>query len=185
MVPLETLQGETSPFGCRTWIWQAKRFVSEEGCRARSSHITPTCAAHSLGKVRSAFKSGTKSSYCLKNIFPWEEARSQARYLLSEAKILCSPHSHWPRTKIWLLTNTPKNTPPKLWCFVLMWLCRSYSRQPRASPLPRPAFPLQDFFGEMPTDAALQVVPAWPGRGSPSSPAQPGRAGDKWMSKPS
>lgn len=35
----------------------------------------------------------------------------------------------------------------------------------------------------MPADAALQVVLAWPGLGSSSSPAQMGQAGDKWMSK--
>lgn len=87
--------------------------------------------------------------------------------------------------KMWVLTNAPQSTVlPPLWCFVVIWLCRSYPSQLRVSPLPQPAFLLQDLFGEMPVDATLQLVPAWPALGRPSSPAQLSWAGEKRMSKP-
>lgn len=53
------------------------------------------------------------------------------------------------------------------------------------SPMPWPASPPQDLFGDMPVDAALQLVLAWPGLGRSSSSAQMGQAEDRWMSKSS
>lgn len=63
--------------------------------------------------------------------------------------------------KMWVLTNTPQSAVlSPLWCFGVLWVCRSHPSQLRASPLPQPACFLQDLFGEMPVDATLQLVPA-------------------------
>lgn len=80
--------------------------------------------------------------------------------------------------KIWLLPNPPQSAVlSPLWCFVLTWLCSSYSRQPRASPLPRPAFPLQDFFGE---DACGCRFAGGPGMAWTGQPLFPCPAGSGW-----
>lgn len=86
--------------------------------------------------------------------------------------------------KLWVLTNMPQSAVLSLLCcFMIMQLCRSYPSQLRASPKPWPASPPQDLCGEMPVDAALQLVLTWPVLGRSSSPAQMGQAGEEWMSK--
>lgn len=189
---LEPCKAKTSPFGCCTWICKSSGLSVQRdagvglGPSRELSYHPNTCSPQPR-KAKVCLQVMNKRFLLSEKYFSLGRGMKPGPLFAFQGKrnpLFVS--STLAVDKMWMLRNTPQSAVLSLlWCFAVIWLCRSYPRQLRECSLLQPAFLLQDLSGEMPVDAALLPVPAWRGPDSPSSPAQLGWTGNKWMSKSS